>query len=264
MTIWAPLQTIVETVDRRVCPLYSVDDRRHVFMLGSGVPFRSGRLGFLITAAHVCAPGPTIQVPLFTMGAEKPRALMGRRIAFEYEPDRTPDPDIALIELSADDMADLEGYYQFSSPDTTTVTKPKTPGVHYLIAGYPATRNPIPHRSGWLPSLATSLVTGDICPSSEIEKTDKIDRHHFALGVPRRQLRTVAGDRFRLPVPHGMSGGGVWRIDIDLPRQLATTPLLVGIAIEYHKSKELFVATRIQSAIPLAYEAFEHKSFASP
>jgi hypothetical protein len=180
------------------------------------------------------------------MGTTKPRPLLGRRIAWEYEPGETPDPDIALIELSTDDIADLEGYYQFSSPETTTATKPKTRGIHYLIAGYPAARNPIPHHPKGLPSLATCLITGDIRRVSEVERANKIDLHHFALRVPRAEIRTVRGDRFRLPKPHGISGGGVWRMDIDIAQQLASTPLLVGIAIEYHKSKELFVATRVQ------------------
>jgi hypothetical protein len=74
------------------------------------------------------------------------------------------------------------------------------------------------------------------------------------LRVPRREIRTPQGDHFQLPKPYGMSGGGVWRIDIDIRTQLVTTPLLVGIGIEYHKSRELFVVTRVQAAIPLAQE----------
>ena len=66
MTVWAPLQTIVDTIDRRVCPLYSFDEARRFFLLGSGVPFRSGELAFLITAAHVCEPAPNASIPLFT------------------------------------------------------------------------------------------------------------------------------------------------------------------------------------------------------
>lgn len=54
-----------------------------------------------------------------------------------------------------------------------------------------------------------------------------------------------------------MSGGGIWRLDIDIPNRLATTPLLVGIGIEHHKSKGIFVATRVQQAIPLLQDLIE-------
>jgi hypothetical protein len=106
----------------------------------------------------------------------------------------------------------------------------------------------------FIPSRAISLVSGDIRPISDVGRRNKIDYYHFALRVPRREIRTPQGDHFQLPKPYGMSGGGVWRIDIDIRNQLVTTPLLVGIGIEYHKSRELFVVTRVQAAIPLAQE----------
>jgi hypothetical protein len=97
MTVWAPLQTIVDTIYRRVCPLYSFDKARGISLLGSGVPFHSGGLAFLITAAHVCEPAPNASIPLFTVGTEKPRPLTGKKVLWEYELGRTPDPDIAII-----------------------------------------------------------------------------------------------------------------------------------------------------------------------
>jgi len=53
-----------------------------------------------------------------------------------------------------------------------------------------------------------------------------------------------------------MSGGGVWRIEIDILRKFSTTPSLVGVGIEYHKAKQVFIATRVQAAIPLVNDLF--------
>jgi hypothetical protein len=79
MSIWAPLRAIGETMHRRVCPLYTFDYRERMHLAGSAVPFRAGDFRFLLTAAHVCFDSSRVPIPLFTMGAEKPRALLGRR-----------------------------------------------------------------------------------------------------------------------------------------------------------------------------------------
>jgi hypothetical protein len=60
--------------------------------------------------------------------------------------EKMPDIDLCVVAID-DDLADeLEKVYQFATPAETSNTQPKTPGVHYLIAGYPAERNRI---LGW-------------------------------------------------------------------------------------------------------------------
>jgi hypothetical protein len=151
------------------------------------------------------------------------------------------------------DLADeLQRVYQFVTPAETSVTKPKTPGIHYLIAGYPAERNSIKHS---IAPLATHLVTGDIKATAEAFP-NKSDDFHFALGRPGKTVPTYTGNRFRVPKVQGMSGGGIWRLEIDIRSKLSTSPLLVGIGIEYYKSKQVLVATRVQAAIPLGDDLF--------
>lgn len=98
MSILAPLQSIGDTINRRVCPLYSYDERERVYMLGSAVPFKSGGISFLITVAHIILANEG-NVPLFTWGTKGPLLLRRPRLAWEYDPRRTPDLDIALIAL---------------------------------------------------------------------------------------------------------------------------------------------------------------------
>ena len=252
VSIWAPLQAIGETIHRRICPLYTFDNRNRIHIAGSGVPFRAGEFRFLLTAAHVCFDSSRAPIPLFTMGSECPRVLSGRRGAWKYVPGKTPDIDLSVIALDDDLASELEGVYQFATPAETSVTATKTPGIHYLIAGYPAERNPIKHS---IAALATHLITGDIKQTAE-GLPNKSDDIHFALGHPGKTVPAYAGGRFGVPKVQGMSGGGVWRIEIDIPRKLSTSPLLVGIGIEYHKAKRVFVATRVQAAIPLVNDLY--------
>ena len=188
------------------------------------------------------------------MGLERPRPLTGRRGAWAYVPGRTPDIDLAVVALENDLADELEREYQFSTPADTAHATTKTPGIHYLIAGYPAERNSMKYSTSIAPS-ATHLITGDIrmTPST---LSDKSDAYHPVLGHPGKVVPTHSGARFRVPKPHGMSGGGVWRMEIDLPRRVATSPSLVGIGIEYIKTKQIFVVARVQAASPLVDDLF--------
>jgi hypothetical protein len=223
-------------------------------MVGSAVPFRSGNLAFLVTAAHVCLDPRKQTIPLFTWGTSGPRLLQQQRLVWEYTPGRTPDADIALIALTQDDLVDLSISYQFSDPTTIATTKAIAPSIHYLIAGYPSVRNKVKSRNQSPPAMATYLMTGNIQSVATLQHTDKTDRHHFALCFGGDEVRTLDGGSFHIPRPQGMSGGGVWQLEIDFLSGLATTPLLVGIGIEYHKIEETFVASRIENAIPLAHD----------
>jgi len=107
----------------------------------------------------------------------------------------------------------------------------------------------------WIAPLATHLITGDIRETAE-ELPNKSNDFHFVLGHPGKIVPTYSGGRFRVPKVQGMSGGGVWRIEIDIHRKLSTCPSLVGIGIEYHKLKQVFVATRVEAAIPLVNDLF--------
>ncbi len=55
-----------------------------------------------------------------------------------------------------------------------------------------------------------------------------------------------------MPPPYGMSGGGVWRVEIDTVERLVNRPSLVGIGVEYHRAQKTFVATHVRAAAPLA------------
>lgn len=249
--LWSPLVDILDTMHRRVCPLYSFDDARRAQVVGSAVPFNSGGFPFLITATHVLlGRGSRRSVPVFTMG-QTLRVLKGRRIAWSHDRGSAPDVDLTLVELTDEEAADLETTYQFTTPAQTSRTKPKTVGVHYVLSGYPASRNRFRSPRHYPSARATHLTTGDIRDVSEFSLVDKQDDTHFALSLPFETVPRTGGGAFRVPRTAGMSGGGVWLLEIDIPRRLATTPLLVGIGIEHHRGRGIFVATRVQQAIPL-------------
>lgn len=207
-------------------------------MIGSAVPFESDNITFLITATHVCLKQQKRTTPLFTLCDDKAIPLNGLRLAWEYDARETPDIDITLILLSNSDANLLRTYYIFSDDRILAEACERTPGVHYIITGYPSVRNKINSLTHPLPSMATHLITGNIQHVSSLSLTDKSDHHHFAICIKEDDVPTLDGARFRIPKPQGMSGGGIWRVNIDTQSLLTTRPLLVGIGIEYHKFKK--------------------------
>ncbi len=249
--VWVPLDVLIETAYRRVVPLYSFDGRDRPYLLASAVPFESGSLRFLITAAHTCF-SKRKPIPLFVYGEKRLHALKGLRGAWEYRQGLDPDLDIAVIALDDTCADDLQQRHVFCTPSDVAGVVPKTPGIHYLIVGYPASRNRRRPPQYGLPSKATALITGDICNVSSVRGVDKTEEVHFAIPFPHKKVPTSGGGEFQVPPSYGMSGGGVWRLEIDPVYKLVSKPLLVGIGIEYHSAQKTFVATRVQAAAPLA------------
>ncbi len=165
---------------------------------------------FLITAAH-CVFENGEPVPLFVYGESKTHALIELRGAWEHQQGQ-PDLDIAVIGLSESCANDLQLRHWFSSPEDVSIVKPKTPGLHYLIVGYPASRNKRRPVQFGLPSRATALITGDICSVMTVQGVNKTEEDHFAIAFPHKKVDTPGGGVFHVPPPYGMSGGGVWRV----------------------------------------------------
>ena len=256
--MWAPVDTLGTTMHRRVCPLYTLDNARRVHVIGSAVPFRVGTFSFLITATHVLLPrGERRSRNVFTWGSDRPKILSGRRITWEYRPGAMPDIDLALVELTPQEAGEIEEHYQFATPANTSTVEPKTPGVHYIIAGYPAARNRFKSLRFYPSAMATHLFTFDVLDVEQLGLEDKFDASHFAISLPYETVPAHDGGEFRVPKAAGMSGGGVWKTFVDIPRRLATTPQLVGIGIEHHRRQGLFVGTKIQQVIPLLRDLME-------
>jgi hypothetical protein len=90
----------------------------------------------------------------------------------------------------------------------------------------------------------------DLRALDSLKLADKSNECHFLLSVPARHGR-VGGGQFHLPSLQGMSGGGIWRFEIDDRTRMITIPSLVGLGIEHHKKQRAIVGTEIRVAMPL-------------
>lgn len=251
----ATLQDVAATIHRRICPLYTLDDARRIVLIGSAIPFRTGKLKFLLTAAHVFGEKGGKALPIFTIGTDLPLALTGQRIGYGYEPKLTIDPDVALIGLSNTEFGEIDARYQVTTPADTANVETTDALTVFMLAGYPQTRNRVVmSREINMRATPTYVITPALVPIPSSTLTPKHPKQHFALAARPSRMRTFTGGRTTLPKPVGMSGGGVWRLRVDRTSALVETPLLVGIIIEHLRHDEVFIAARVQLGIPLAYE----------
>jgi hypothetical protein len=250
--VWTTIESIGRSIHRYVCPLYWVDHRERTYVAGSGVPFEEAGFRCLLTAAHVCFDEALRARPLFAYGNDRPWALTQTRGIWQYVPGRTPDADVGVIALESDCADDIEKYYRFSTHLDLSPLLPRTGATCYILAGYSSSRNRVRSRTE-MPSLCTFFVMREPQLLSDLKLTDKSSESHFALSVPVGHRR-IAGGEFHLPGVHGMSGGGIWRFEVDNRSRLVTTPQLVGIAVEYHKKVRVVVGTHIHVAMPLVLD----------
>jgi hypothetical protein len=248
--VWTSLDSIAHGIYRYVCPLYWVDSRERVFIVGSAVPFEHDGFRWLLTAAHVCFDDARNPQPLFALGNNRPWALTEIRSAWQLEAGR-PDVDVGVIALSTDCGDDLAGFYRFSTIQDMSTLLPKSDSTYYMIAGYPYSRNRLRPGEPGAPSRAIFFVMRETLPISRLKsKVANSDDVHFAVAVPPEHHR-VGDGRFHVPKLQGMSGGGIWRFEIDNRTRLVTTRSLVGIAIEHHRKERAIVGCRVELVMPL-------------
>jgi len=215
-----PLHDVCRGVgQQRTCPLY-VDDAKgcHV-LIGSGTPVVSGRRAFILTASHVAEE--LGEAPLI-LAADR-FFLAGPIVALQYPGQPEVDADIALIFLNSATALALAATYQFTSAHEIEASTPVNDFTWYAVAGYPGSKNKPVGRTRDVTISSAYIFARALTQIAPLGAPGKHDSTHLAMPVHPDQYRGLGDSREHLFRLHGMSGGGVWRIDID-----ATTGSLTG------------------------------------
>jgi len=120
----------------------------------------------------------------------------------------------------------------------------------YLVTGFPGSKtklNPV-HR------IVDSKPYANLCvspPQPMYEKIGCSSQTHLLMPFVRKHVLGPGSKRHTFPNPEGMSGSPVWLLYDDVgPNDPVQTPV-VGILIEYHRSRHLLLATDISHAIKM-------------
>jgi len=250
-----------ERVQRAICPIYGVDRKDKAQLVGTSLLFSIRGKSLLVTAAHVLDAngestlyigGPTELVPL-TGTAYKTTPPAGGRPKDLL--------DLGLMDIS-EASPEQWSRYRFLTPDDLDVNDMPAEHTLYGFVGFPETKN--------RPSLKKLKLSSMICvlvPTPQ-EKYIQLGLNLFAHIVgqfdPKKQLNSD-GRTITSPDPHGMSGGGVWRM--GTPEELANgtnVERLIGVGIEYRKAARILLGVRASVLVEMIANAFPELAPALP
>ncbi len=230
-----------------VTPIYA-DHDNNKYGLGSGVLLVVQQEHFLITAAHIIDEHHTTNLYLL---AEKHFLAIGGPVLMTPLPasgDRNDAPlDVAVLHLNAETATAVQAHKQFLTINRVDASdKPYTHSL-YTITGYPSTKQP-PPKGGILTTTPVRFTSVPL-PPDQYPKPFTLGTH---FGIPYDKKKQIARNLKveRPPDPHGISGGGLFRLGtFDQIKHGTNTESLIGIAIEARPHS--LISTNITIALEL-------------
>jgi hypothetical protein len=244
----------------RVCPLYTLHTQSgKPFLVGSGVPFETANRRFLLIAAHVLKRLPD-SVLITTGGSSLVRFPFGSS-SFDFLPGRSVDVDVAILSLPEEAGRELALRFSYCSEAEIGTVAPYDPLTLYCLVGYPHSKNkPLPRSFDMITARPIFVILREFVSLDHLRHGGKRDAIHFGLSLQAKQVRQFDGSRMNIPALQGMSGSGIWRIQLDGSTGKVSRPELVGIFIEYHRHHHTIVATRIECALALVAKEMQQQA----
>lgn len=225
-------------VQDAVRPIYLQNSRNQFELLGSSVLIRIASQSFLITAAHVTDIAK--EQPIFICGTNSlinPEAKFYSTCKLPSGDRKDDKLDLSVVPLSEDIINKLGHSCLFLGLDGIDAAERSEPNSIYITIGYPGTKQP-KQKGNQLYYIPMTLGTIEV-PVDKYQHCGINPNTNLLLRFTKKKVH----NKLRLetaPNPHGMSGGGVWRV--DSPSDCAR---LVAIQHEYRDSEHMIIATRI-------------------
>lgn len=234
-----------------VVPLYAMNDQGKTYCLGSAVLLKIVDQAFLISAAHVFDENQNPKQPtnIAIVGKHQLIPLGGGAIKSQRPPSgkRSDDKiDIAVVDLSTEIADELD---HFSFLDVNQVDPSDAPYKQslYTFTGYPSTKQK-PIKDVTLTIEPVRYTSGPLQPDKYPAGYEL--GPHSGIDYNRKQMIARSGKVQAPPDPHGVSGGGIFRLGtFDQIVEGTNREVLVGIAIEDHKTS--LIGTNITFALEM-------------
>lgn len=242
------LDEAADALSSWVIPIYqTVRDRPSAF--GSGFFVTTGEDCFLVSAGHVLRSLETTRLFYF-IEPRLERAITGTvRLA------RDDAIDVGVVKLTREALPPYPLVDKVAMP-LANLTPNRVPraGRHYLVLGFPASRNASNPVARETPARAyayrASSSSDDTYGSLGLDPAT-----HIAIPLDLKRGRDAKGAHRNFPRPQGMSGSPVWEMfDDDGEGEHGGFPI-VGVAIEYWNTRKVMVATDIRFVLDLIVTA---------
>ncbi len=256
------LRQIEDRVQASVCPIYSLDERDRPYQMGSAILFSVAPYAFLLTAAHVLDKNR--ESTLFVAGERELLPLAGEssRIPVPHAGRKKDRLDFAFILLPSTIKRQLTRF-TFLKPKDVDVNDAVAPQTLYGFVGYPGTKNK--RRSGRTFKLSSQVFGVNAASVGSYNALGLNERIHFIGKFDRKRMVDREKGLVTGPMPHGMSGGAVWRL--GKYSELASgiqTERLIGVGIEYPDSHDMLIGVRMSLVVAAIVECYPETSASLP
>jgi hypothetical protein len=228
-----------------------MNDQGNTYCLGSAVLLKIADQTFLISAAHVFDENknPKHRTNIAIVGKHQLIPLGGGVIKSPIPPSgrRSDDKiDIAIVSLGREIAQEL-GNFSFLEINQVDPSDAPYKQSLYTFTGYPSTKQE-PIKNLTLTIAPVRYTSGPLPP-------DKYPAGyefgpHTGIDYSKKQMIARSGKVQAPPDPHGLSGGGIFRLGtFDQIASGTNREVLVGIAIEDHKTS--LIGTNITFALEM-------------
>jgi hypothetical protein len=248
-----------ETIERVICPLWGSNSGAPE-QIGSAVLVEDDHESLLLTAGHVMR-FDELGYRFAVGGADQARLFRptGHAFAFKALPE-TPGGvrdiyDFGGLFLDQESADSLRANFEFVKPSDIEA-RPVQESAIAVLHGFPCRRSSVSFDA--VINEAMSAVSR-VVPSQNLPKGGYSAEHHIFVHFNRRRGWYQEGSiqQVTLPIPHGMSGGGIF-IDVG-GRALTGEFKLAGIITEYHEKIHIFGGTRISSIFSIMRDRFQSR-----
>lgn len=231
-----------------ICPIFvEYFDQRKTEQIGSGVLLEIEKYVFLLTAAHVA--DIQSQGDLLIPAARGLTEIYGQfaHVAVPHGTKRADDKiDIAYFRLDQNLVSELHPSLRPLKRDELYLTDNLLEGDIYTFAGYPWRKSKVFRSTA---STELFLFTGAAASEKKFSLLGYEPRLHVLIKFYRKNVITN-GKICTAPMPHGISGGAVFRRPKDLLINFREDKLdLVAIAHSFHEKQKCMAGTDINAYI---------------
>jgi hypothetical protein len=220
------------------------------YLVGSGTLYRCNGEVFLITARHVV--DDLKDGLIITSGRDGFIRFSAPMAAFDYMKGKGPDNDVCVSLFSSEIIENLHPALKIVNENQISSVSAYDKLTLYAFVGYPHSKNKSKPKSltNQVQMKPYYYVVRESIEFAQLITTDKNSRIHVAFSVPFSKANDINLQRnIQPPDPHGISGCGVWLIELNKASGRIERKELVAVGIEYLKSQAAFIATRIDVAV---------------
>lgn len=223
--------------DEFVTPLYNILPGEIPELGGTGTWLQVGFEKFLITAAHVIDTG-FVWFPM--VHGFRRLSSPGVRTSIPANGNVSDKADFAIFHLNVGDAAVRHPYHRYIQMDEVEVDLAYQQGTGFEFTGFPYRKQKLDHRKKITSHEYMSVISEAVDEATFSKLALSIHTHVVILFNRKNML--VDGHRTIAALPHGMSGGAVWkRYPNSEVRKLA------AIANEYRH--DCLIGTRISGVL---------------